>query len=163
MCDVSCVMCDVSCVICHVSCVMFHVSNVTSQMSNVTCHLSPAPTATATDPPPDNYPTMHSRLVHQDRTQKPKHISKPKKSLKLWKKGLGFAISAIRYSTRSLQSMRFWSPTERTNKQTDIATFRLNAIHLRFKQAQLKMYQSPKVKDGVENYFFISWTHIFGI
>ena len=35
--------------------------------------------------------------------------------------------------------------------------------HLRFKQAQPKMCHSPKVEDGVENKFFTSWTHIFGI
>ena len=34
------------------------------------CLLLPTPTATATDPPPANSPTMHSRLVYQDRTQK---------------------------------------------------------------------------------------------
>ena len=40
-------------------------------MSPVTCHLSPTPTAIAKDPPPANYPTMHSRLICQDRTQEP--------------------------------------------------------------------------------------------
>ena len=44
---------------CHVSCVM-------CCMSCVTCQLSPTPTATATDPPPSNSPTMHSRLVCKD-------------------------------------------------------------------------------------------------
>ena len=35
-----------------------------------TCHLSLTPTGSATDPPPANSPTMQSRLVHQERTQK---------------------------------------------------------------------------------------------
>ena len=38
-------------------------------MSYATCHVSPTPTATATDPPHANSSTMHSRLVHQDRTK----------------------------------------------------------------------------------------------
>ena len=29
------------------------------------CHLSPTPTATATDPPPANYPTIYIRLIPQ--------------------------------------------------------------------------------------------------
>ena len=38
---------------------------VTCHMLHVTCHLSPTltATATATEPPPANSPTMHSRLV----------------------------------------------------------------------------------------------------
>ena len=32
-------------------------------MSRVKCHLSLTPTATVTDPPPDNFPTMHGRPV----------------------------------------------------------------------------------------------------
>ena len=44
-------------------------------MSHVNCHLSP--TATAKDPPPSYSPTMHSRLVGQDRTQKPKYFVNP--------------------------------------------------------------------------------------
>ena len=34
--------------------------------------------------------------------------------------------------------------------------------HLCFKQAQPKMCHSPLVDDGVEIYFFTSYTHIFG-
>ena len=45
-------------------------SSVTSQVSHVACRLSPVTchllTATATDPPPDNFPIMHSRLVCKD-------------------------------------------------------------------------------------------------
>ena len=51
----------------------------------VTCHLSLKPTATATDPPPNNYPTMHiiSRLIYKE----PKILkNKHKKSLK-WPNG----------------------------------------------------------------------------
>ena len=35
-------------------------------VSHVTYHTSLTPIATATDPPPANSPTMHSRLVGQD-------------------------------------------------------------------------------------------------
>ena len=35
-------------------------------ISPVTSHLSQTPTAAATDPPPANSPTMHSRLVCKD-------------------------------------------------------------------------------------------------
>ena len=38
------------------SCVMCHVSLVTFYQSHVTCHLSPMPTVTTADPPPDNSP-----------------------------------------------------------------------------------------------------------
>ena len=44
-------------------CVTCHMLHVTCHMSRVTCHLSLRPTATATDPPSANSPTMHSRLV----------------------------------------------------------------------------------------------------
>ena len=40
-----------------------HMSCVTCHMLRVTCHLSVTPTATATDAPPANFPTMHCRLV----------------------------------------------------------------------------------------------------
>ena len=49
---------------------------VPCKVSHIPCHLAPTPTATATDPPPNNSPTMHSRLVHQDRTKKTKIIYK---------------------------------------------------------------------------------------
>ena len=68
-------------------------------MSPGTCHLST--TATATDPPTANFPTMHTRLVHQD-------------SL---------------FNQKS-PAVSVWSPTEGTNsridRQTDIANYRLN-------------------------------------
>ena len=34
-------------------------------------------------------------------------------------------------------------------------------FHLRFKQAQPKMWPSRKVDDGVENKLFPPWTHTF--
>ena len=49
---------------------LFQNSPVTYHLSTVTCHMSPTPTATATDPPPTNCSTKHSRLVHQERTKK---------------------------------------------------------------------------------------------
>ena len=55
------------------------------------CHLLPTPTATATDPPPSNSTTMHSRLVHQDRTQKNQKTNfKIKEIVKALKKKWGF-------------------------------------------------------------------------
>ena len=83
-------------------------------MSHVMCHLSPTPTPTATATAPANSPAMHSRLVHQDRTQKDQKIQNSKNSPSLPKKrGLNFAILAIR---RSLQLSWFRLPTEGTDK-----------------------------------------------
>ena len=47
------------CRLCNVSCDMCHVSYVT-------CQLSPTPTATATDPPIANSPTMNRTLVFKN-------------------------------------------------------------------------------------------------
>ena len=48
----------------HVTC---HLLPVTCHLSHVTCHPSPtlAATTTATYPPPTDFLTMHSRLVHR--------------------------------------------------------------------------------------------------
>ena len=43
------------------------------------CQVSTLTTATATDPPPANSPTMHSRLVHKDRTKNPEKTGNQKK------------------------------------------------------------------------------------
>ena len=51
---------------CQVSNVRCHMSNVMCHVSPVTCHMSLRPTATATDPPTANSPTIHSRLVCKD-------------------------------------------------------------------------------------------------
>ena len=48
---------------CQVSHVIYHMPHVTCQMSHVTRHMSLMPTATATDPPSDKSPTMHSRMT----------------------------------------------------------------------------------------------------
>ena len=50
------------------SCVMCHVSHVTCNLlrANCTYRMSLVPTATFTDPPISNSPTMHSRLVCKD-------------------------------------------------------------------------------------------------
>ena len=63
--------------------VMSYVSLVMCHMSPVTRHLSPTPAAVATDPPPAyspllTPPTMHSRLVHQNRTQTPNKLASKK-------------------------------------------------------------------------------------
>ena len=97
-----------------VSGVMSQVSLVTCNMSGVACHMSPVnyhlsltPTATATDPPPDNSHIMHSRLV--PKVQKNQQISKHKNSLKqqkhkkMPKDMQKFAICSL---TRDLQSTK---------------------------------------------------------
>ena len=70
-------------------------------MSDVTCHLLLTPTATATDPPPANSPTMHSRLVHQDKKVcfwEPSLLPKNKFSLNRPLGTLSFTESAARDS-----------------------------------------------------------------
>ena len=52
-------------------------------------YVSPTPTATATHTSLANFPTMHSRLFHQDWIYKQQQKSKPKKSLKSLKKKKG--------------------------------------------------------------------------
>ena len=58
-------------VTCHMSHVRCRVSRVTCHMSHVTCHLSPVTNGNSDShiPSPCS-PTMHSRLVHQDRNKK---------------------------------------------------------------------------------------------
>ena len=86
--DISCVKCHMSPVMCHLPC--------------VPCRLSLTTTATATDPPPGNSPTMH-----YEKTQKPK------------------LILAVNFFTRSLQSTVWWGFKEGRNFH-DIVTYRLN-------------------------------------
>ena len=57
----------VSGVTCHVSHVTCQMSHVKCCMPHVTCHMSLTPTAIATDPPPANSPTLHSRMVCKDK------------------------------------------------------------------------------------------------
>ena len=94
-------------------------------MSHVAGHLST--TATATDPPTANSLTMHSRLVHQERTQKLEFfLLKIKKMVHPSKKKgvLSLPILAILPSTRGFQLSWFWLPMEGTthNIFMDIAT-----------------------------------------
>ena len=74
--------------------ILCHVSHVTCNLSPATCHLSQPPTATATYPPPANSPTMHSKPVHKDRTQKPQKMSNvfPRKKWFLVLKLLQYAL-----------------------------------------------------------------------
>ena len=94
-------MCHMSCVMCHVSPVTFHMSPVTN---NSHSHI----------PPPSNFPTMHSRLVHQDRTQEPFFWVTKKNGNK--------------YVFGSLHVSRFCSPTGggTQNISMDFATLRPN-------------------------------------
>ena len=57
---------QVSGVRCQVLGVRCQVSDVRCQVSLGTCHLSLTLTATDTDPPPANSPTMHRRLICQE-------------------------------------------------------------------------------------------------
>ena len=67
-------MCHVSVVVCQVSCVTCH-------MSAVSCQLSLNATATSTDPPPSNSPTMYRRLLCKD-PQIQNNFKNQKKTLK---------------------------------------------------------------------------------
>ena len=49
----------------HMAGITCHVSDVMCRVSPVKCHLSNV-TATATDPPPAIFPTMHSRMVCEE-------------------------------------------------------------------------------------------------
>ena len=60
-------MCQVSHVTCHVSFATYH-----HHLSHVTCHMSLMPTATVTDPPPANSPTMHCKPINE--LQRPKNM-----------------------------------------------------------------------------------------
>ena len=68
-------------------------NNKKCHTSHVTCHVLRV-TATATNPPPANSPTIHSRLVHKNK--------KPRKNFKI-KNCDGRPILAIRPFTRGLQ------------------------------------------------------------
>ena len=60
---------------------MCYVSHVGCHLSPINCHLSLTPSATVTDPPPTNSPTMHSRLVCKDqkktKTKNPNNYKNP--------------------------------------------------------------------------------------
>ena len=118
--------------------------------------MSLTPTDTATDPTPANSPTMHHRLVCQDKhfcLGEPAFL--PKNSNKLpnlkkcqnlkTKSFLSFSILAIRSSTGSLQYPQFWDDSVKIHNaicwcksityiyifsdlygQEDIVTYRLN-------------------------------------
>ena len=73
-------------------------------VSPVTYQLSLMPTATVTDPPLANSPTMHIRLVHKE----------PKPS---FKKPFSFGILAIHSLTRSFQSTGNRGFKEGTDRQ----------------------------------------------
>ena len=112
-----------SCVTCHVSC-------VTCQVSSVTCHLSLTPTATATDPPPVNSATMHSRLVHKDPktliiSERTKLSKRPKKKQNIQKYA---NISNTLFDQKSPvhREAKFPRVDRQTDIVTDIATYRLN-------------------------------------
>ena len=102
-------------------------------MSRVTSHMSLTPTATATDPPAANSLPMHSSLVCKD--------PKTKQSLK---------HSGNKQSSRSLQSNGKQGFKEGTNKQTDIATYRLNRPRGRFSKQRLTMHYGVCVLVSVE-------------
>ena len=78
-----------------------------NHLLHIMCHLLPKPIAIVTGPTLANPPTMHSRLVHQDRTP-------PKKK-----------EEERNYAT-FLNKGPFRGDRQKNNKQKDIATDRLN-------------------------------------
>ena len=120
-CDISHVTCDISHVMCHSARFMphCHVSHVTCQ-----CHLSLTPTATVTDPPPANSPTMPSMLICKDpKTQKINLNTKNHGNCKNKNMSRGMPILAILSSTRSLKLKPFGRNRQiHVMGQTNIAT-----------------------------------------
>ena len=90
---------------CNVSCTMYPVTHVAFCRSPVICHLSLMPKATATDPPPANSPTMHSRMVGKDQKNQNKNLNKREREKKCKSKmSRGRPNLRLRSLTRSLQS-----------------------------------------------------------
>ena len=118
------------------SCVIYHLSPATCHLPPGTCHLSPTATATALDHPPANSSTIHSCLVHQDRTSK----ENKKKWLQASKNKNGFLfIQFYRYTLWPQVYMFFLFLVAEVvdkhmtyNTSTDIATSRLNWPRCRF-------------------------------
>ena len=80
---------------CNVSCTMYHGIPVACRRSPVICHLSLMPKATATDPPPANSPTMHSRMVGKDQKNQNKTQSKQKREEKKHAKSKFLGVGQI--------------------------------------------------------------------
>ena len=121
--NLSLVACFVTLVTCHQSC--------------VSCNLSSMPTATATDPPPANSPTMHNRLltktdifVLENQPIYPRSNFSSSKSILFFfkpsnQKGfLSFAILAIHSLTKSSSPQGSGSRpmAQTTHRQTDRRT-----------------------------------------
>ena len=86
--------------------VMCQASRVTCHKSCVACHLSLLPTATATDPPPADSPTMHNRLVLKDQTTQTIKNSKSHQNRKTTKISRSMPTLLICSLTRSVLSTR---------------------------------------------------------
>ena len=103
------------------------VSRITCHMSLVTWQLSP--TATATDHPPANSLPLRSRLVHQNRIQNRK-IFQTKNQSKLKKKKKVLIMLFQQYVLRpepfSPCGSGPWQRRQQTDRQTDIAAYRMN-------------------------------------
>ena len=99
---------------------MYHVTHVAYCRSPVICHLSLMPKATATDLPPANSPTMHSRMVGKDQKNQNKNLNKRerKKTCKS-KMSRGRPNLRLRSLTRSLQSTGKRCLQTWTDRQTD--------------------------------------------
>ena len=89
----------------HVTC---HISCVTCHISTVTYHLSPTPTATVTDTPPANSPTMHSRLVHKDLKSSPPHNIREEEKIFLLANN---SNSLFHQKSQAHQKAGFWGGT----------------------------------------------------
>ena len=84
--------------------------------SQVKCHLSPTTTATSTDPPPTNSPTMHIKLVCKNQ--------KPKTDTLFDQKSPSLLVPVGDEGDKQI-----------THKiQTDITTYRLNWPRGRFRE-----------------------------
>ena len=95
---------------------MRHTSHVT-RVSLVTCPMSLMTTSRASDPPPVNSHTRHSKLVHKD--PKSKEERRRKKTLKPQKRetSRGMPILMIQSSTRSIKSIMKQGFQEGTDRQ----------------------------------------------
>ena len=90
---------------CHMSRATCHASHVMCCMLPVACHMLHVTKTTATDPPPTNFPEIHSRLVGKTQRPKQKFKTNNQRNNKNKKKTFrGMPILLRHSSTRSLQS-----------------------------------------------------------
>ena len=120
------------------------------------------PEITATVPPSANSPTMHSRLVHQERAPK----SKTPQSQLFWRylcdlkrNVLSFVILSLRSLTRSFQSTLFFIVNGGVHKHNWIG-LRADSVKILFKEA-LQDYASVGRSTEQENLNVVLYLLIF--